>query len=113
MRSLKDKKIILLDDNGVASLDIQRLKKEMADQEPVSHNLMPEQIVKITLSQLKQAVEDLENNKVSSIFMVKIGRHTNGLMRGEVTVSIAPNEAENVQYLVNATLNNLPPEGAG
>jgi len=123
MKFLNEKKdqssrIILPDRDGIASLDIRRMKSEL-EGESESREMcgyMPVDLVKVCVTELKKAITAIENGEVSSLCFISIMPKSLGIDEGAAFFSVAENELPKLDELFHASLAQQPkgdPDEAG
>ena len=121
MKFLNEKKersnrIILPDQDGVASLDIRRVKSELEgkseSREMCGH--MPADLVLTVVKQLKEVISDVEKGEVSTICVLTIMPQIVGMEAGKALIS-GPNDDMNKLHELfhvawDERLGEVPPD---
>jgi len=122
MKFLNEKKdqsnlIILPDLDGVASLDIRRVTKELAGKSAPREmcGYMPAAVVPRIVDQLKEIISDVEKGEVSTICVLTIMPQTDGMEAGKAFITGPNDEMDKLHELFhvgwNERLDEVPPDG--
>jgi hypothetical protein len=121
MKFLNEKKdqsnrIILPNQDGVASLDIRRVKKELAGESgaPEMCGHLPSAVVPKIVEQLKKMISDVEKGEVSTICVLAIMPQADGLEAGSAFFTGPIDEMDRLDELFHAglieRLEEAPPD---
>lgn len=109
-------RIILPNQDGVASLDIRRVKKELAGESgaPEMCGYMPDDVIPEIVKQLQEIISDVQKGEVSTISVLTIMPKTNGMDTGKALMSGPNNEMDKLHELFHITWNErlegVPPD---
>jgi hypothetical protein len=118
MNDKKDRsnRIILPNQDGVASLDIRRVKKELAGKSKPSEmsGYMPDDVIPEIVKQLKEIISDVQKGEVSTISVLTIMPQVYGMDTGKALMSGPNNEMDKLHELFHITWNErlegVPPD---
>lgn len=114
MNEKKDRsnRIILPERDGVASLEIRRMRTEMEEKfvEQDMCGYMPVDLVKVCVTELKKAITAIENGEVSSLCFISIMPKSAGIDEGAAFFSVSENELAKLDELFHASLAQQPKE---
>ena len=112
----QDNRIILPNRDGVANLDIRRMKGELKV-EPASREMcghMPVDLVSKVVAELKQTIEQVEKGEVSSICVLAIMPRSLLLEAGKAFISAADGDMDKIHELFHVgyleRLGQEPPD---
>ncbi len=115
---MKDRKIILPDQNGVSNLDIRRMRSELeADAEVEMNGCIPAALIEPCVSALKAVITAIERGEVSSICVVAVMPKSSVVQAGSCFISACGNDLEKIDELFHISLaeqyERNPPDEAG
>ena len=104
--------IILPNRDGVANLDIRRMRTEMEEKfvEREMCGYMPVDLIKVCVTELRKAIAAIENGEVSSLCFISIMPKSVGIDEGTAFFSVAENELPKLDELFHASLAQQPKE---
>ncbi len=112
----QDRRIILPDQDGVANLDIRRMKGEL-EVKPESREMcgyMPADLVPKVVAELKQAIEEVEKGEISSICVLAIMPHGSFIEAGKAFFSATDTDMDKIHELFHVgwleRLGEEPPD---
>lgn len=98
--------IILPDQDGVADLEIRRIKREL-DVEPESREMcgyMPADLVPVVLKELEKIKKQVEEGNVSSICLIAVLPQNSIVDAGAAFISAADGELDKIHELFHLAL---------
>jgi hypothetical protein len=114
-------KIILPERDGVANLDICRLKKELTSEDKPLEMLgyMPVEIIPEAVRRLQNVIDAVQRGEVSSVMVLSIAPRNNFSDVGSCFISAASDQLNYIHKLFHISLNErmdspeIPPDEAG
>ena len=114
---MNERKIILPDRDGVASLDIKRMRASLEPAPAEVLGYMPVHLIKTVVAELSAAIEAVERGEVSTICLLAIMPQNSGVDEGKCFMSGAEDGLDQLDELFHRSLANKahaePPDEAG
>ncbi len=114
---MNERKIILPDRDGVASLDIKRMQGKLKPAPVEMLGCMPVHLIKIVVAEMKKVIEEVERGEVSTVCLISIMPKSSGVDEGKCFMSVAEDELAKLDELFHMSLANKanaePPDEAG
>ncbi len=115
---MNERKIILPDRDGVASLDIKRMQSKLKPAPVEMVGYMPVHLIKTVVAELSAAIEAVERGEVSTICLLAImPQKSDDFDAGKCFMSVADDELNKLDELFHMSLASRPgmepPDEAG